>query len=138
MMTGCELWSEPVEAMGSVSGASQEDEGPAGAAPIQHFKLNTLLDGHKLNLVRRGIRLCGRFQRKYEQCNHDKKPVPHFGHKALLKQRSLPSLTQVKRMGFHSGLRANERYQGGAPRQRMGQRPVLPPSLPSLQSPNSK
>lgn len=57
MMMGCELWSEAVEAMGSVSGASQEDERPAGAAPIQNFKLNTLLDGHKLNLVGRGIRL---------------------------------------------------------------------------------
>ena len=51
MMKGYELWSEAVEAMGSVSGACQENERPAGAAPIQNLKLNTLLDGHKLNLV---------------------------------------------------------------------------------------
>jgi hypothetical protein len=114
MMMGCELWGKAVEAMGSVSRASQEDERPAGAAPIQHFKLNTLLDGHKLNLVWRGIRLCGRFQRKYEQCNHDKKQVPQFAHKTLQKRRSLPSLTQA-----NSWLRANERCQGVA-RAKMG------------------
>jgi hypothetical protein len=53
MMLGGELWGEAVKAMGSVSGASQKDERPAGAAPIQHFKLNTPIDRHKLNRVRR-------------------------------------------------------------------------------------
>ncbi len=53
MMLGGELWGEAVKAMGSVSGASQKDERPAGTTPIQHLKLNTLIDCHKLNLVRR-------------------------------------------------------------------------------------
>jgi hypothetical protein len=46
MMLGGELWSEAIKAMGSVSGASQKDERPAGAAPIQDLKSDTWLDGH--------------------------------------------------------------------------------------------
>src|ERR1700745_4357204 len=89
MMMGCELWSEAVEAMGSVSGTSQEDDRPAGATPIEHLKLNTFLDGHKPNLVCRRIRLGERIQGQHEQCNAKKKQIPHLAHKVLLTERSL-------------------------------------------------
>src|ERR1700744_1543759 len=57
MMLGGELWSEAIKAMGSVSGASQKDERPAGAAPIQDLKSDTWLDPHKPNPVRGRISL---------------------------------------------------------------------------------
>jgi hypothetical protein len=43
--------------MRGVPGPGQEDERLAGAAPIQHFELNTWFHGDHLNLMRCWIRL---------------------------------------------------------------------------------
>jgi len=48
-----ELWSEAVEAMRRISGPSQEDKRPAGATPIQNFKLDTRFDRDHLDFMRR-------------------------------------------------------------------------------------
>ena len=52
-----ELWSEAVETMRGIPSPGQEDERPAGSAPIQNFKLNTLFDGDQLDFMWRCVRL---------------------------------------------------------------------------------
>jgi hypothetical protein len=46
-----ELWSEAVEAMRRIPSPCQKDERSAGAAPVQHFKPNTGLDGDHLDFM---------------------------------------------------------------------------------------
>src|SRR5258706_7950075 len=61
-----ELWGEAIETMRGIPSPRQEDERPAGSAPIHNFKLNTLLDGDQLNFMWRRVRLSHRMCRKPE------------------------------------------------------------------------
>jgi hypothetical protein len=63
MILASKLRSKFIERMSGVSGARQEDERSADSSPTKHFKLDTFLNGDKLNLVRRRIRLRRRLQR---------------------------------------------------------------------------
>jgi hypothetical protein len=72
MVLAGKLRRKIIERVSGVSGARQKDERPATSSPIKHFKLNTFLDGDKLNFVRRGIRLGLRWQRNRVRCDQEK------------------------------------------------------------------
>jgi hypothetical protein len=63
MVVSGEFWREIIVNVSRISERSQENQGPAGATPIEHLQTNIIIHGYELDLVRRRVAPVGCFLR---------------------------------------------------------------------------